>query len=276
MARRSPRALAVIAVLAGAAAVPEAMPRAASAQPPSALPRARPDTPGTAAAPPSPITPPLPRREPGRPAPADPVAVPRPDPGSGAARPRPAEDCIGRLRGEAFVVEAAEVAPAGDARCRIDTPVRLLAAPVPTEPGTVVRFPDEPVLACAFAEAVGRFAGELAAPLAAGGFGGEVVAIRTGPGYDCRRRNRAAEGKLSAHAAGSAIDVAGFELDDGRRLEVAPGDDRRAAAVVAAIRRAACGWFTTVLGPGSDAAHAGHLHLDTEPHGGSGRYRICE
>ena len=29
-----------------------------------------------------------------------------------------------------------------------------------------------------------------------------------------------------------------------------------------AISASACGYFTTVLGPGSDAAHSDHLHLD--------------
>ena len=42
------------------------------------------------------------------------------------------------------------------------------------------------------------------------------------------------------------------------------------------IRVAACGWFTTVLGPGSDAAHAEHLHVDILQHGSSDRYRICQ
>ena len=42
------------------------------------------------------------------------------------------------------------------------------------------------------------------------------------------------------------------------------------------LRTAACGWFTTILGPGSDAAHATHWHLDIERHGSSDRYRICQ
>jgi hypothetical protein len=39
---------------------------------------------------------------------------------------------------------------------------------------------------------------------------------------------------------------------------------------------AACGWFTTILDPGSDPAHADHLHVDIQQHGSSGRYRICQ
>jgi hypothetical protein len=45
---------------------------------------------------------------------------------------------------------------------------------------------------------------------------------------------------------------------------------------VQTMRRAACGWFTTLLGPGSDAAHADHLHFDVLRHGASDDYRICE
>jgi hypothetical protein len=42
------------------------------------------------------------------------------------------------------------------------------------------------------------------------------------------------------------------------------------------MRQAACGWFTTVLGPGADAAHAEHVHFDVLRHGASDNYRICE
>jgi hypothetical protein len=46
--------------------------------------------------------------------------------------------------------------------------------------------------------------------------------------------------------------------------------------VVDSVRAAACGWFTTVLGPGSDAEHTDHLHVDIALHGTSDRYRICQ
>jgi hypothetical protein len=42
------------------------------------------------------------------------------------------------------------------------------------------------------------------------------------------------------------------------------------------VRTAACGWFTTVLGPGSDSFHSNNMHLDIESHGASGSYRICQ
>ena len=48
------------------------------------------------------------------------------------------------------------------------------------------------------------------------------------------------------------------------------------SAMRRAQRTAACGWFTTVLGPGADAFHADNMHLDLERHDASGKYRICQ
>jgi hypothetical protein len=39
---------------------------------------------------------------------------------------------------------------------------------------------------------------------------------------------------------------------------------------------AACGYFTTVLAPGADAAHEAHFHLDSGLHGATPNDRICE
>ena len=33
------------------------------------------------------------------------------------------------------------------------------------------------------------------------------------------------------------------------------------------MRIAGCGWFTTILGPGTDAAYGMHWHLDIQRHG---------
>jgi hypothetical protein len=95
-------------------------------------------------------------------------------------------------------------------------------------------------------------------------------------GYECRNRNRAASGHISAHAFGIALDVAAFELANGKLLPIKPNGDTRGQATVSAIRTAACGWFSTVLGPGSDPAHAEHMHLNILTHGSSDRYRICQ
>jgi hypothetical protein len=55
-------------------------------------------------------------------------------------------------------------------------------------------------------------------PALAGSVNTELKSIQTGPGFECRNQNGAAAGKLSAHAEGLAIDIAGFELANGRCL----------------------------------------------------------
>ena len=47
-----------------------------------------------------------------------------------------------------------------------------------------------------------------------------------------------------------------------------------AAAFQAEIRAGACERFTTVLGPGADAAHRTHFHFDLRDR--EGGYRLCQ
>jgi Extensin-like protein C-terminus len=132
-----------------------------------------------------------------------------------------------------------------------------------TRSGRKAGYPvDEPTLSCRFGERFGHWLRDLVAPLIAGSLTFELESVRTGPGYECRNRNRTEAGKISAHASGLAADVASFELANGETLAIKPNGDEHLRATVDAIRFAACGWFTTVLGPGSDAAHADHMHVD--------------
>ena len=123
---------------------------------------------------------------------------------------------------------------------------------------------------------IGNWIGDLVVPMVAGRLGTELKAVRTGPGFECRNRNRSASGKLSAHAVGLAIDVAGFDLVNGERLQVTERENGSKAAVLRGLRAGSCGWYTTILGPGTDAAHATHWHLDIQQHGSSQNYRICQ
>ena len=157
--------------------------------------------------------------------------------------------------------------------CTIETPVRLKSLTVPG--GRTVLLSDSPTVSCAFAERFTDWIGELASPLAAATIA-PLKAVRTGPGFVCRNRNHEAQGRLSAHAVGLAIDIAGFELSDGSTLTVVEAKDSARMQVLSTMRTAACGWFTTILGPGSDEAHATHWHLDIMKHGQNGTYRICE
>ncbi len=94
--------------------------------------------------------------------------------------------------------------------------------------------------------------------------GRRITSIITGTTYACRRRNGASTGKISEHARGNAIDIVSLRLDDGSEVEMKPRD--KDSTMEGAFQRTAtagaCLHFTTVLSPGSDAAHQDHLHLD--------------
>jgi hypothetical protein len=234
-------------------------PAGGAAQPPVPLPRPRPEAAGPPAAPAVPAQ----RHE-------------EPDTEQKSPAAVEAEACQSRLRAAGVEFEVPAMPAAGNAACTIEAPVRLKSVRVHSRAGGTLRLTEEPVLSCRFAERLAGWLGELAAPLIAGRLAAEVKAVRTGPGYECRNRNRAAGGKLSAHAVGQAVDISSFELANGKAVHVKPDGDDGTRAAVDALRAAACGWFTTVLGPGSDAAHTDHMHVDIMMHGSSDRYRICQ
>ncbi len=216
--------------------------------------------------------------------------LPRPRPAEAPSHPAPHDTapaeqaeaepidqaCLDRLGAAGIEFEPVTLLPAAKQGCTIETSVRLKAVKLAPRGRTSIRLPDEPTLSCRFGERFGHWLRDLVSPLIAGELAVELESVRTGPGFECRNRNRVEAGKISAHASGLAVDVASFELANGRTLAIKPNGDEHLRATVDAIRVAACGWFTTVLGPGSDAAHADHLHVDILQHGSSDRYRICQ
>ncbi len=182
---------------------------------------------------------------------------------------------ICRARLDARAVAFAFTPPVTEGECAIPLPVRLQSLAIG---GADIAFGAEPVLDCHLAERLADWIGNVVEPLARQHLGSGLAAVETGPGYACRKRNNAATGKLSEHAKGNALDIAAFALSDGRRIAVHPADPPTPAATafLAAVRATACGYFLTVLGPGSDAAHAEHLHLDLGRHGRTVNYRICQ
>ena len=184
------------------------------------------------------------------------------------------EACYAMLKEAGAVFEPSSPPPGASLEaCVVEAPVRLSA--IAMEKGSV-EFGAKPLLACAFALRFTDFVRRLAGPLGAATMNAPLVAIESGPGYECRSRNRVASGKISAHGKGVAIDVSAFLFAQGRRVAVEGQPDSQSQAYLKTLRTAACGWFTTVLGPGADAAHASHLHLDIERHGASDAYRICQ
>lgn len=154
-----------------------------------------------------------------------------------------------------------EIQPASTpAACRVDNPVRVTAATIAW---------NQPAMAsCEFVLVFDRFENEALRPLARRYFGQDVKMIEHYGAFDCRTTDT---GRPSEHAKGLAMDVAGFELADGRRVMVRDDWNRRDAAgrFLHAVARAACRYFHEVLDPDSDRDHFNHIHLDL------GAYRLC-
>ena len=100
-----------------------------------------------------------------------------------------------------------------------------------------------------------------------GDTGGGVAVLQVAGSYACRPVNNQPNGSLSEHGRGRAIDISGFRMFDGTSLNVADAwAGGQARITLRKLQSIACGPFSTVLGPGSDAYHADHFHLDTANH----------
>jgi len=155
-------------------------------------------------------------------------------------------------------VTAEPLPPISDGACGIPDPVKLTALAHGS-----VKIEGDATVDCAVATTLGRFVSDTVQPQAEDILKGKVTALRILDAYTCRNRDGLATGKLSEHAHGNAIDIGAFEIDGKRWITV--GDSSNGVpenTFLIAVRQAACGPFTTVLGPGSDSYHASHFHLD--------------
>jgi hypothetical protein len=201
--------------------------------------------------------------------PAKAPAEPPPAPSEGAAL-----TCLAKLTAAGASAEAAPAPSTSVEGCGINAPVRLSSITVAG--GDIVSLPNRPLLACEFAAVLADYVRLVVAPLGQAMLRAKLAAIETGPGYECRTQDRVAGSKISAHAKGLAVDFVAIAFADKRRVRIERQTGTDETSYFRAIRTAACGWFTTVLGPGTDAFHANNMHLDIEQHGSSGSYRICE
>lgn len=220
----------------------------------------------------APLPPPRPRE---LATPANPAAPPQLPALRAPAGPKaePASACLAKLIAEGASAEAARAPPASAEGCGVEAPVRLSSVAVE---GEAVSLPDRPLVACEFAAVLADYVRLIVAPLGQAELRAKVAAIETGPGYDCRTLDRVAGAKISAHGHGLAVDFVAITLADKRRILVERQTSAEETSYFRAIRTAACGWFTTVLGPGSDAFHAANMHLDIALHGANAGYRICQ
>jgi hypothetical protein len=160
------------------------------------------------------------------------------------------------------------ITEAEDRDCGMVNPVTItqIAAGVDLEPEAILRCDAALAAARWVADAVSPFSQKL-------GDRGRLVGLDNGTAYLCRPR---ADGETSEHAFGNALDIMAFRFESGDPIPVQPrgGDGTIEESFQRAVRSAACLDFTTVLGPGSDADHRDHLHLDVKRR--ENGFRICQ
>ena len=95
-----------------------------------------------------------------------------------------------------------------------------------------------------------------------------VREIRHYSSYNCRRiRTPSGESnRWSTHATARAVDISGFILDDGERVDLKEHWDETGpkAAFLRHAQETACEVFGLVLGPEYNALHADHFHIQLD------------
>jgi hypothetical protein len=184
--------------------------------------------------------------------------------------------CLTAFRARYGGTVRAVALPVGEVACAVTEPVEL--GTVSIRSGTKgeqrsVALQPPVTLACAMAAAVAEWLETSVQPLSRGYYGQDVTSVTVGGGHECRRRNRQSLGPLSEHATGRALDIFAIGLGtDPARTDIVVARPAGHDAFLKALRHSACGAFMTALGPGSDAAHADHLHLDIQPRRASSRF----
>jgi hypothetical protein len=178
---------------------------------------------------------------------------PRPDAsaGAGGAPPPAAEIC-----GASDVIGIRLPPIDGPGACGMESPVRI-------ESVAGVALDPPPVLDCATALRTRDWLRDSVKPAFLAADGGALRKLGIAAAYVCRNVNNAADGEISEHAFGRAIDVMRFGRADGRTLSVIDGwGSETDGGLLRAIHDAACGVFATSLGPETNALHANHFHYD--------------
>lgn len=119
-------------------------------------------------------------------------------------------------------------------------------------------------LTCPATAALLMWERHVVAKAAADHLGSEVTRVRHYGTYVCRNVNHEKNARRSGHARGDAIDIAGFDLGDGRRISVLKdwGKDTPEGRFLTDVHEGACGLFSAVLGPDYNALHANHFHFE--------------
>jgi hypothetical protein len=167
------------------------------------------------------------------------------------AAQRRAELARGQVCGDA-AIQGEVIAPIhDDGGCGVEEPVLIRSI-------DGVRLSEPSTMDCTTAQALLDWTRNGARPAVAGR-GGGLLGFEVMGSYTCRPRNNQAGARLSEHGKGRAIDIGAVVLADGSSINVLRDWPDPA---LQQMREAACGTFSTVLGPGAPF-HDNHLHFDT-------------
>ncbi len=159
----------------------------------------------------------------------------------------------------------------GSGQCGWPRPLKLTAL------SRQVKVSGDIRVRCEVALALARWSKEVVVPSAKLHLGvKKPPSVQISTSYQCRRRNNRKTGKISEHGFANAVDVMGFGFPGGKTQKVADrsGSSKNQRAFQAAVRGGACAYFTTVLGPTTNASHADHFHFDLAVRRGG--YRLCQ
>lgn len=134
-----------------------------------------------------------------------------------------------------------------------------------------VRFNQSFVASCPLALAWVMYERHSLQPAAQKIMGSRVVQVNHVGSFACRNLYGRETGRRSEHATAEALDVVGFQFENGQQVSLISDwdDESNVGDFLRAARDGACDTFGNVLGPDYNAAHADHFHL------GMRGFRLC-
>lgn len=185
-----------------------------------------------------------------------------------ALKVAPPDDTACRTRLKRLGVAFEPMPPISDGQCSAPLPLRVSAL------ADGIALPQGATLTCRMAEGLARWASEVQVE-AERSFQRPLAGLEIGGSYVCRGQNHDLDAKLSEHAFADAVDIMAFSIAGRAAVPVKAMPEGSAEAdFLGRVRTKACGFFRTVLGPGSNAAHANHFHLDERER--TAGHRLCE
>ncbi len=186
-----------------------------------------------------------------------PVVVPVPPPSLKLWPNRDAiqSACLNDLEASGAQFELVGQAEPGRGGCTLVNGVKLLR--------TSLELPRPVELTCPMALRLMEFERDVLKPAALQHFGKPLRRLNHAGGFTCKRMTGNGS-RVSEHGHGRAIDIWGFSLLDETTISI----DRQWRArdrfgdYLREVARRSCDYFSVVLTPNSDAAHAKHFHWD--------------